>query len=387
METVSRRVQWIILATSVVATTAMFVLFSELLPIEGTSLAVDWKGIWGCIEGGLPRYWENGALRIPPWSTIPLLPLGLLPLRAGWGLLIQVSMVSLVASVPRGGRRVLYWIAVVLLATSYPSLRTIADGNLDGLIVLGCLAMLYGAVHTRPFITTAGVLLATMKPQVTILLAAVLGVYVLRTWPRREWHKASLSILIVVTLTMLCWGQEWLTAVYGANYQRYTGAPIDISISATVNRIGGVPSGVSELLRAAIVITTLWVAWKGRRTLCREMAGLLIAASLLAAPYATGNSLVVLLAIGITPLLQSQPVIGGALFALADLPFIFTSEMLQAQAYHWTAVLALAWAILAWRVLARRASDVQQTLLNTVPEPTFGSAEPLGSNKSLEAGE
>jgi len=206
----------------------------------------------------------------------------------------------------------------------------------------------------------------------------------IQTWPRRAWLRTALTVLAVVALTMLWRGEEWIATVFGVNYQRYTGAIIDISIAAALDRLGGVPETVSGLVRAAIVGVTLYIAWRGQRTLSREKAGLLIAASLLAAPYAAGNSVLALLALGIIPLFQSQPLIGGAFIALIDLPFLFTSQMLRLQAYYWTAVVLLAWATLAWRVHASERSGNPPTLRRSAARPLSGPGEPGGPDNNVQ---
>jgi hypothetical protein len=80
---------------------------------------------------------------------------------------------------------------------------------------------------------------------------------------------------------------------------------------------------------------------------------MLIAGSLLIAPYAAGNSVLSVLAIGIIPLLQSNLLLGGILIVLVNLPYLWSLDMLyNYQAYYWTIVVFLIWAILVWRCLS-----------------------------------
>jgi DNA-binding transcriptional LysR family regulator len=86
---------------------------------------------------------------------------------------------------------------------------------------------------------------------------------------------------------------------------------------------------------------------------------MLIAASLLISPYAAGNSVLAVLAVGIIPLFQSRPRLEGLLIALIDLAFLPPRDW---QAYYATAILLLAWAVLAWRVV--KGQDILK-----IPEP------------------
>lgn len=179
-----------------IAVAYLFMTFFEHLPIEGTTLAMDWRGLWMALQSGTLTY--GTGLRNPPWSILPLFPLGLLTFRASWGL----------------------------------------------------------------------------------LLAA-----------------------------------------------------------------------------------TLYVVWADRPTIEREKAGMLIAASLLLSPYAAGNSLLTVLAVGIIPLLQSRPAAGAILVALADLPYLFLPAhdiQFRWSIYYWTAMLIVTWGIF----LAHTRSKLQSAACN-----------------------
>lgn len=80
---------------------------------------------------------------------------------------------------------------------------------------------------------------------------------------------------------------------------------------------------------------------------------MLIAGSLLIAPYAAGNSVLSVLAIGMIPLFQSNLLLGGILVALVNLPFLWSTDVLyNFQSYYWTVVVLIIWAVLVWRCLS-----------------------------------
>jgi hypothetical protein len=91
---------------------------------------------------------------------------------------------------------------------------------------------------------------------------------------------------------------------------------------------------------------------------------MLIAGSLLIAPYAAGNNILTLLAIGVIPLFQEKPWTGLIFIALINLPFLFTSDMLYQQAYYWTVTVFLIWAVLSWRVYHTERKTVHSYGMN-----------------------
>lgn len=326
----------------------VFMHYFQTLPIEGTSLGIDLI-FYAFRDWGIHYDVVNG-LRNPPWSVLILIPLGALPDKAAWGLLVYGTLVAMVMSVPnRGTPKLRYWLAVLLLIASYPSLRNIADANLEGLVIAGAALLVYGYRDHDPYILAAGILLATAKPQAATLLLLVTGVYTLQTWQPREWIKAGAVVLAVVIPTFLWRGRQWLDAVQGT-YQ--AGSIIDISLSAAMERTGNVSQPVILLLMAVLLITTLVIAWRSKPTLSREKAGMLMAGMLLLSPYAAGNSVVTILAIGIIPLFLVRPWWGALLIALINFPYFWTREWLFLyQSYWWTAILVLTWAILCWRII------------------------------------
>ncbi|MFW5772936.1 MAG: hypothetical protein ACOCZH_06380, partial [Phototrophicaceae bacterium] len=81
---------------------------------------------------------------------------------------------------------------------------------------------------------------------------------------------------------------------------------------------------------------------------------MLVAAGLLLAPYAAGNSVVSVLAIGMIPLFVAAPLTGGVLLLMVNLPFLFVGAddiMYNYQSYWWTVCLLAAWGVFNWRII------------------------------------
>ncbi len=354
-----RFVGWAVLLVGLGAAALLFVAFFQQIPIEGTTLAMDWGGIWHAIQGGQPNYLagETGV-RIPPWNLLLILPLGLLPMRAGWGALVFLTYVVLVLSVPRTPRRVLFFLSVFLLATSFLALRHAADGNFEAMVIAGALLCVHGYGRRNVYTLAAGILLVCAKPQESALLLLVLVFSVLRTWPHQEWLRLGGLLALVVVPGLLWKGGDWLTAVFGI-YQR--GSVMDISLWATLERVGIASVVVRAGIGMAFLVATLYLAWKSGPTFSRAKAAMLISASLLLAPYSAGNSILTVLAVGIIPLFQERPWVGGLLILLIDLPFLATREMLYwGQGYYWPAFLLLVWALMiVWMRQENAAVSVQ----------------------------
>jgi hypothetical protein len=329
----------------------VFVRFFEMLPTEGTSFALD--NLMADLAGWDIRYHLNRGFRNPPWSLLVLIPVGsLLSPRASWGILVFLTVVVLVWSVPRTNPRWLFWLCVLLLVTSHPALRNAADSNYEGLVIGGLLLLVGGYTRANPVLLAAGALQATMKPQSTVLLIPVLGVYLLQSWQPRRWLIFGGLVLAVVIPTLLWRGADWLATMRGT----YTfGDAFDISLRASLHRLGVVSPSLALLLTAAIGLATLAAAWFGNRTLSREKVGLLVAGSMLIAPYAAGNSLLTLLAIGIIPLMIERKLLGWLLFIQINLEYlwiaVFPVDFRQVYQGYWsTLVLLLAWGVLLWHV-------------------------------------
>jgi hypothetical protein len=346
----TRILTYAFVALCVLFTAGVFITFFERLPIEGTTLGID--NIFYELDEWDVHYSVTNGLRNPPWSVLPLVPIAsLLSRKAAWGLLVFFTVAVTVLSVPRTPRRWLYLLCVLLAVASFPSLRNIADANLEGMVIAGVLLVVAGYKREHPLILAVGILLATVKPQSVSLLMLTLGVYVLQTWKPRQWLTCAGLVAAVVVPTFLWRGGDWLAALRGT-YQ--AGSIIDIGLAAALNRTGIVPPLIVTAAVLIVLAVTLWTAWRSRRDLSREKAGMLLCGSMLIAPYVAGNSIATVLAIGIIPLFMARPLVGGILIAMVNFPFFWSAEWLyHYQSYWWTLILLLTWFILNWRIYSR----------------------------------
>jgi hypothetical protein len=97
---------------------------------------------------------------------------------------------------------------------------------------------------------------------------------------------------------------------------------------------------------------TIYCGGKFVRGPSRDAFGFFLAASLLLAPYAAGNNLLIVYAIGVMPLLLSRRREGILLAGLINLPYCllpFRELQYWYSASYWTLVLGLAWILFAVR--------------------------------------
>jgi len=319
--------------------------FFAIIPIEGTTLAMDWKGLWAGIKDGVIQYGDaQTGLRIPPWSIVVLLPLGFLPFRLSWGLLALVTLAVLIISVPDAPKSLRIF-AIFALATSYPTLRTIADGNLEALVIVGALLLVYGFDHGSPAAVIAGILLIATKIQESWILLLILPFFMFSQLEKPQNVRVILGVLAIVAVSLFWKGREWIEAVLVIEQR---GSIMDSSLWACASR-WGVSFPLAALAGLAIFGGTVATGLRNRNHLSNELIGFLIAASLLLAPYAAGNSYLTPLALGVVPLFLNSPLLGLALVLLANAPYlvIHQRELLYWwSAAYWTLLLLLTWAIL-----------------------------------------
>lgn len=327
------------------------VIFSSYFSsIDTTDNSLGIDNIFNAFEDWDIHYQVDEGLRNPPWSVLPLVPLGQLDRQVAWGWLVYLTIIIIVASVPRSRRMGRYGFAVLIAVISFPSLRNIADANLEGILIAGAALTVAGYNRHSPLVLAAGLVFITVKPQACFVLLPILALYILQTWPRESWLKAAAITLAVVIPTFLWRGGDWLQAIQGT-YQ--AGSIIDISLSAALNRAGiGTPIIVWPSM-AAVLIAAVVVALRGNRTLSREKATMLMATSMLLAPYVAGNSMISVLVIGVIPYFLRHPRPGLVLIALYNVPYLFLADAAFRQnniAYWWTFTLLITWATFLWHI-------------------------------------
>lgn len=345
----------LIAAGLLVVALAIILTFFERIPIENMSgFAIDWKSLYAGLNGGHIVY-RGGSVMIAPWSLPAVFPLGFFSLHAGWGMLALMTATVLVLSVPRRRSFGLYLLSIVALVTSWPAIRQIVDGNFEVLVIAGALLVIYGYRRQRLVVLAIGLLLATAKPQETWLMMIVLGIYLWRTFSRAQLLRLAGMLLIVIVPAFLLFGSSWIAAMRGIIPAPGPDNPVDISLWASLGRLG-INSWIIGPLWLLAVALTLSVALAGKPTLTRDKAAMLIAASLFLAPYAAGDSFLTVLTIGVIPMLQTRPRIGWLLLLLTDLQYILPRDFLLSNgAYYWTAMLILVWAIWMWSLYRSEA--------------------------------
>ncbi|MGB7538173.1 MAG: hypothetical protein WBM17_06510 [Anaerolineales bacterium] len=347
-------VPYLIAGAAILAVMLLIVWFFLRIPIAGTTLAMDWITIRPGVDHWDLTYGMDSLLRITPWSAILLLPLGQLPLNAGWGMVAFLTLIVLTLCVPREANSGGKWIAGVFAAAfSFLALRTMADGNVEFLTLAGLVLLEAGLLRKNPVVFALGILLTVSKVQETWILVLFLPLVAGREWNSRKW-LITLSILALAIVPAILWrGREWFASVFSIQDR---GSIMDSSLLAAIPRIGG-SAETAVILWAILFIATAAVGALYVRGYSREALGFMTAASLLLAPYAAGNNVLIVYAIAVLPLLLCLRWEGVLLAVLCNLPYVmlpFPDLNYRYSASYWTLVLVLAWVLLAFRLREKR---------------------------------
>lgn len=242
-----------------------------VLLMHGLDRGVDWYTTYypacrAVLAGRSP--YDLETFYNPPWSLLPLLPLALLPPRAGHALYLAVMVVSLWAVARRLGASRL---GALLCLCTPPAANLILTANLDWLVL--------AAVLVPP---RWGLLLALVKPQA----GAALAVY----WLAEAWRAGGVrqvvSVSAPVALALL-----GSVALYGAWWETRSAEHLALGFNAAL------PFPLGATLGIALLV------WSLRRG---EPGGA-VAASPFFAPYAALHSWT------------------GAMTALARRPFVLAA--------------------------------------------------------------
>jgi hypothetical protein len=323
---------------------AIMIAFFDRWPIENTSLALDWIGLWAGIKNGNINF--STGWRYPPWSALFALPLGFLSFRSSWGAVALLTIVVEIIGIPRLPKRWQNLLNIMLVMSAYTTLRVIADGNLEFMILGGALLVLHAFRTEKPIWLAIGFLLVTTKVQAAWLLVLITAVYLLK-WSMRKKLIFGAVVAIFVVPTMLIFGKPWLDSVFGIpEAGSIMNSGLDVALSWH-----GVAHAIRTILWLIFLVLTLYIGLASKRMLTREKISMLIAAGLLLSPYAAANSFYSLLVLSVISLFQQQPRIGLPLLILTNLPFFLPRDFLfNWGALYWTGMFALIWAISAWQV-------------------------------------
>ncbi|RMF51252.1 MAG: DUF2029 domain-containing protein [Chloroflexota bacterium] len=341
------RLPQLILAAGLIALTGILVIGAiSNLPIEGTPLGWDWQLIWTPIQNGQVDY-ANGSMRVTPWGLPMLLPLSFLSFRLSWSIVTFITLIAYLLSVPRAAAPWLWALYAILLFTAYPAMRHIADGNIEGFILIGVLLIAFGYNRRRALPLGIGLLIATAKPQTVWLLAVWVSIYLLWRWQPRAWLRVGAVVLAVVMPTMLLYGEAWW-AMMQVGHQ--VGTPVDVSLLASLGR-QGYPTLLFAVLAILIVGISSLLALRQPQQLREPHIGMLISASMLISPYTSSISLVTAFAFAVIGMLPLRPRLGAALLILINSLYLVPHETMRAYgAYLITCLLTLMWALCAWHI-------------------------------------
>jgi hypothetical protein len=367
----------LVAGAAVLAVFGLTVWFFMRIPTGGTTLALDWISIRAGLEHWNLTYSPENGLRYPPWSALLLLPLGQVPMGAGWGTVAFLTLMALTLCLPRavdsGKKRIL---GVLVLTLAYPAVRTMVDGNIEFLVLAGLALLEFGLARGNPVLFGAGILLSATKIQETWILLLFLPFLAGKAWTARKW-AATLGVLALAGIPAMLWrGREWLASVITSPFR---GSIMDSSLLTTVQRFGG-PPATAYAIWAAVFGLTVFFGARRERGRSREAFGFFLAASLLLAPYAAGNNLLIVYAFGVVPLLLSLRWEGVVLAGLINLPYLllpFRELQYWYSAPYWTLVLALAWVL-----FFRRASGMEFAG-TPAPVPGDSAADPGGKRSSV----
>lgn len=357
LSTLAARSRWLrlLLAAVLLAlSVGLFLWAAQSLPLESPFYGFDWRTYYyPALSRGWPDYNVQDGIFVPPWIMVWLWPLGWLPFRESWALHTLITLGLLVASLPRRSNGRLNGVLILVLLGSHWMLRQLVDGNLAGYVIAGFALLVSGWQLKSPWRVAVGVLLATTKYQESWLGLIVLALFMLKAWPLRLALKAVLIACALAIVPFLLLGQAWLQNLlggslsggaaglseFGANWQ---------SISISLSFLAHWPWLYGLTWLAVLGVTGL-ALYTARWQFDWQLAGLLMAASLLLSPYASGLSLATLVFVGIAPLILTHPRTGWLLLLFVYGPHL--TRLLRLD-FDWPLVMQFLLALTVWAALA-----------------------------------
>ena len=267
--------EWAILLICVLAFIAGLRLLIRYIPFTS-----DWEVFFrpttqGWLEGSLILYRDTRWFWNPPWLLWLLAPLAYWPVWLGWGILMVVTMFTIV----RLTRKYRAW---WLVFVSPLIVDPILAGQIDVVAMLG--VALGWAAEDRPWLMGIALTLMATKPQVCFLVALWL-------WLHHRQRMQALKIPALVFLaSLVIHGWDW--PLRWAN-----GSSTALLVSMIHNA-----SPWHSIGSWMVPVVLLLGIWALRLPPTPRNLGALVAANALITPYLASYSLVMVLAFSFLPL-------------------------------------------------------------------------------------
>jgi len=347
-------------------TVLLFIILIRYLPVEDTTLGIDWKTIWNGIHNGNVTYGSTnqniGGLYTPPWGILFLYPIGMLSFEISWAVIITITIIFLILSIPLKENQ-LDKIGIILLIVSFPAMRNFADGNLEGLIIGGISLLIIGIKKENAILTSIGLLLTTIKTQETWLLCITIIIFLHKYMTKSFLIKTLLITGCTISISMLIWGYDWIKILFFDEAHGFAltdkmgkGSLIDITLANSLNRLR-INHWIILIIRISILLTTsvLVLISTYSKEISKYLIALTLSASMLLAPYTSGNSFLTIVAFGIIPLLQENILMGAILLTLTNIPYLASIEIIyNYSSFYWTSQLLIIWMISGYYIISTK---------------------------------
>jgi arabinofuranan 3-O-arabinosyltransferase len=295
-----------------VAVGAAALTYLWLRPFAG-DLYPDWVAVRAFIHGA-PAYVDNGTpfrFQYPPSFLILFAPLGLLDFPAAKEAFLLVNTAAIVAAAVIclrlfgiSWRSRLAALVILGLSLSTGVLVTLIQGNVNGFLVLGEAAALLAAARGRWSLSGLflGLTLAVKPALVPLLIVPVLY----RHWETVMIAAAAVIVPSAAALAVGADGGRFLTQSIPYILRGETGIRfVNTSLAGMVTLLGlpALLGTVLRLLTAAAAAAAVWVRFRaggdaGLKIV--EIAGILVAATLLIFPFASEYHVLFLLPLAVS---------------------------------------------------------------------------------------
>lgn len=168
------------------------------------------------VFAGQTQLYDGQTVSFPvlPWAVMLLAPLLLLPLKAGQGALIVLTLGSMALYLLETTRDTAdspklppHWLVLTMLTT--PLVDLLIRGNYEGYLMLGMALAWLGWRHERPLLLGVGLAILVTKPIHMPLVGLFFALAVLRNWPPRAWVWVVLPTLAALVGSVWAFGLDW----------------------------------------------------------------------------------------------------------------------------------------------------------------------------------